>query len=249
MLHLSAERHRLIVWWEDALSKTFWETIWRTCYSIRFIGSVSPYNCERSVTHPSIWKESFTWTVLRICFVRGWIWKGDVLIADFEEWETMDAAEINTKDSMRKSWYFTEHLERSVHEHWHVSAQFSCLLVRFVSSWVAPFSSRVLRTSSHPCMKCAVLFRPWVIHSLQLPHFAIHLQPLALFIFRFIHYFEGRNSSPSKGSSRTLSTMTPHSRTCEKACLSVSRRRPRPSERCDPMESEQGDLLHQVVRS
>ena len=29
----------------------------------------------------------------------------------------------------------------------------------------------------------------------------------------------------------------------EKACLSVSRRRPCPSERGDPLESEQGDLL------
>ena len=70
------------------------------------------------------------------------------------------------------------------------------------------------------------------------------------------------HSSPSKGSSRTWSTMTPHSRICftkhteymsitlsEKACLSVSRRRPCPSEPGDPLESEQGDLLDQVVRS
>ena len=28
-----------------------------------------------------------------------------------------------------------EHLQHSAHEHWHVSAQFSCLLVRFLSSW------------------------------------------------------------------------------------------------------------------
>ena len=70
------------------------------------------------------------------------------------------------------------------------------------------------------------------------------------------------HSSPSKGSSRTWSTMTPHSRICvtkhteymsitpsEKACLSVSRRRPCPSERGDPLESEQRDMLDQVVRS
>ena len=53
--------------------------------------------------------------------------------------------------------------------------------------------------------------------------------------------------------------MTPRSRVCftklteyiaitsEKACLSVSRRRPCPSERGDPLESEQGDLLDQLV--
>ena len=70
------------------------------------------------------------------------------------------------------------------------------------------------------------------------------------------------HSSLSKGSSRMWSKMTPRSRICftmhteymsitpsQKACLSVSRRRPCPSERRDPLESEQGDLLDRVVRS
>ena len=56
---------------EDALWKTFWATIWRTCYSIWFIGCVSSYNCEGSVTNPSIWKENLTWIVPRIRSVRG----------------------------------------------------------------------------------------------------------------------------------------------------------------------------------
>ena len=30
---------------------------------------------------------------------------------------------------------YPEHFQHSAHEHWHVSAQFSCLLVRFLSSW------------------------------------------------------------------------------------------------------------------
>ena len=58
---------------------------------------VSPYNCEGSVANPSIWKESFTWIVPRIRSLRGGIWKGDVLIADLEELETMDASEIYSK--------------------------------------------------------------------------------------------------------------------------------------------------------
>ena len=69
------------------------------------------------------------------------------------------------------------------------------------------------------------------------------------------------HSSPSKGSSRTWSRTTPHWRvftthtecmsitSSEKACLSVSRRRPCPSERGDLLESERGDLLDQLVRS
>ena len=42
-------------------------------------------------------KESFTWIVPRIRSVRAGIWKGDVLIADLEELETMDASEIYSK--------------------------------------------------------------------------------------------------------------------------------------------------------
>ena len=71
MLHLSAKHHRFIIWWEDAPWKTFWATIDRTDCSIWFIGEVSPNDCEGPVTLPSIWKESLTWIVPRIRFVRG----------------------------------------------------------------------------------------------------------------------------------------------------------------------------------
>ena len=55
-----------------------------------------PITAKGPVKNPSIWKESLTWIVPRIRFVRGGgcIWKGDVLVADFEELETMDASEI-----------------------------------------------------------------------------------------------------------------------------------------------------------
>ena len=68
---LSAKRHRFIIWWEDALWKTFWATISRTDYSICFIGWESSYNCEGPVKNPSIWKESLTWILPWIRIVRG----------------------------------------------------------------------------------------------------------------------------------------------------------------------------------
>ena len=40
-------------------------------HSIWFIGWESSYCCEGPVKNPSIWKESFTWTVPLIRFVRG----------------------------------------------------------------------------------------------------------------------------------------------------------------------------------
>ena len=43
----------------------------RTDHAVWFIGSVLPYFCERPVKNPSILKESLTWIVPRIRFVRG----------------------------------------------------------------------------------------------------------------------------------------------------------------------------------
>ena len=59
------------------------------------------FYCEGSVKNSSIWKEGLTF--LGYALYAGGIWKGDVLVADIEELETMDASEIyskrlNTKD-------------------------------------------------------------------------------------------------------------------------------------------------------
>ena len=81
----------------NSIRETFWRTIHKTDYSIWFIGWTSLYNCEGSVKNPSIWKESLTWIVPRICFVRGWICCGDMLVADVEELQTMDASENYSK--------------------------------------------------------------------------------------------------------------------------------------------------------
>ena len=71
MLYLSAKHSRSLVWWDDAIWKTFWRTSWRTNYPVWFIGWVLPYLCERPVKNPSIWKESLTWIVPWIRSVRG----------------------------------------------------------------------------------------------------------------------------------------------------------------------------------
>ena len=71
LVNVTSKRHRSVIWWEDALRKTFWATIQRTDYSMWFIGWVSPSNFEGSVKNPSIWKESLTWIVPRMRSVRG----------------------------------------------------------------------------------------------------------------------------------------------------------------------------------
>ena len=94
ILYLSAKRYRSLIWWENTVWEILWETIQRINYSILFTGWILHHFCYRPVKNPSIWKESLTWIVFWIRFVREGIWKGDVLVADLEELETMDASEI-----------------------------------------------------------------------------------------------------------------------------------------------------------
>ena len=69
MLHLSAKHSRSLVWWEDALWKTFWATD-RLFHLVHWLSIT--YNCEGPVKNPPLWKESLlTWIVPRIRIVRG----------------------------------------------------------------------------------------------------------------------------------------------------------------------------------
>ena len=79
------------------------ETFWANHFKEPIVpnGSLVEYHpviAKGPVKSPSIWKESLTWIVplIRIVRWRG-IWKGDVLVADLEELETMDASEIYSK--------------------------------------------------------------------------------------------------------------------------------------------------------
>ena len=56
---------------------------------------LSPYNCEGPVKNPSILeRKSYLDCSSDTHCTREGIWKGDVLVADLEELETMDASEI-----------------------------------------------------------------------------------------------------------------------------------------------------------
>ena len=74
--------------------RRFRQPFLRTYYSFWFIGWVSPYNCEGSVTNPSIWKERLTWILPRIRSLRGRVtyWSHTL-----RSWRQMDASEIYSK--------------------------------------------------------------------------------------------------------------------------------------------------------
>ena len=109
MLHLSAKCHRFIVWWEDALWKTFWEAIWGTYSSFWFTGWVSPYNCEGSVENPSIWKESLTLIVPRIRSVRGVNWRVTYWLQSLRSWKRWTHRKSTQKRINAKEVIFPKH--------------------------------------------------------------------------------------------------------------------------------------------
>ena len=82
--------------------------------SSRLVHWLSITHSLRPVKNPSIWKESLTWIVPRIRTVRGGILKGDVLVADIEELESMDASEIYSKRLNAKEVIFPKENEKFI---------------------------------------------------------------------------------------------------------------------------------------
>ena len=77
-------------------------------FGIPFNGPVIPsgaivehhlYFCERPIENTSIWSKSLARNISRLCIVRGRgrIWKEDILIADIQELEEMDASEFHAR--------------------------------------------------------------------------------------------------------------------------------------------------------
>ena len=65
----------------------------------------------RPVKNPSIWKESLTWIVPWIRFVRGWIWKGDIMLQTLRSWKRWTHQKSTQKDSMQRKQHFPNIME------------------------------------------------------------------------------------------------------------------------------------------
>ena len=102
----SAKRHRYF-WWEGRPMKDVFGNQKRTYYSIWFIGWISPYNCAGSVTHPSIWKESFYLDCSSdtLC-TRGEFGKVTYWSKTLRSRKRWTHRKSTRKDSMRKRWKF-----------------------------------------------------------------------------------------------------------------------------------------------
>ena len=76
--------------------RRFWRTIQRASHSVWLHGRIS-YFCEGPVKNPPTVSESVTQNIPWKCIVAGGIWKGDILVADIEELDVLDASEIHAR--------------------------------------------------------------------------------------------------------------------------------------------------------
>ena len=74
-----------------------WRTIWWENNSFAIVGGISPDFRERPEPTPSIWFKKFLPGILIGYVYAGGIWKGDILVADVEDLEKMDASEIHAR--------------------------------------------------------------------------------------------------------------------------------------------------------
>ena len=74
----------------NALKRTS-DTVWSN-------GRISPYFCERPIATASVWSKRLARHISRVmhCTRRG-IWKGDIMVADIEELEKVDASELHAR--------------------------------------------------------------------------------------------------------------------------------------------------------
>ena len=81
----------LLADWKNSLGKAIRRTIKRPSDSFRCNGWISSDFFTWPVKAPPIWQESLPGIFLGYALIARRIWKGDVLVADIEELENMDA--------------------------------------------------------------------------------------------------------------------------------------------------------------
>ena len=97
MLLLSAKHSRSLVWWEDTLWETFWECpLTDQWYRLEQWLNVTLFLPKTNREYISLVLKSCQ-VYLSVMSCTGRVWKGDILVADVEGLEQMDASEVYGK--------------------------------------------------------------------------------------------------------------------------------------------------------
>ena len=97
MLLLSSKCSRPRGRWENFFRKAIRRTILRSGYSFWRDGTISPYSAKDLPQLHQFGPKTVPGIFLGCALYAGGIWKGDILVADIEELEKMDASESRAK--------------------------------------------------------------------------------------------------------------------------------------------------------
>ena len=102
MLYPSAKHSRPPVWWEDSIRKTFGQPCKGPIVPFGSLVEYYPISAKDQ-SRLRFGKKVLPGLFLGYALYAARIWKGDIMVADIEEQETMDASEIYSKnDSMQR---------------------------------------------------------------------------------------------------------------------------------------------------
>ena len=97
MLYLSAKCYRSLIWWENPVWETFGEPCKGPIIPFGSLVEYYPVSAKDQSRIHQFGKKVLPGLFLGYALYAGWIWKGDIMVADVEELETMDASEIYSK--------------------------------------------------------------------------------------------------------------------------------------------------------
>ena len=106
MLYLPAKRSRSLLWWDDPIWETFWQPFKGPIIPCGSLVECYPISAKDQSRIHQFGKKVLPGLFLAL--YAGRIWKGDKLVADIEELETMDASEIYSKRLIAKEVIFPQ---------------------------------------------------------------------------------------------------------------------------------------------
>ena len=110
MLHLLAKRHKFIIWWQDPHERRFGQPFEGPILPFGSLVEYHPITAKDQSRIHQFGKKVLPGLFLGYALYAGRIWKGDVLVEDFEELETMDASEIYSKRLHAKEMIFPKEI-------------------------------------------------------------------------------------------------------------------------------------------
>ena len=107
MLHLSAKRHRFIIWWEDALWKAFWENHLkdRLFHLVHWL-SITLFLRKTSQESINLERKSYLDCSSDTLCTREEFGRVTYWLQTLRTWRRWTHRKSTRKDSIRKRWYF-----------------------------------------------------------------------------------------------------------------------------------------------